>query len=811
MRYKCAWVVGVAVFVVAGALAFVGCENRHAGYPGTDYQSSDPRPVMSERAIGFDPALEPGIAGNNVPRGHSPVGTGHNSLGLTDSLAEGDFYRYSREGLNGFDSEKEELWIIPRGTRAASASAPSSPSPWLFRKQWTALTLDNEAEIVPPSLRRVVLPRTGCLVTTIDDDYVPMPLEHTEVRGSIVANIAAVDVEQRFRNPYSSKIEAVYVFPLPDDAAVSGFVMTIGDRRIRGIIREREEAARIYANARAAGRTASLLTQERPNIFTQSVANIEPGRAVDVNITYFHTLAYRDGWYEFVFPMVVGPRYNPAGTADGVGAVGHTTADASGTGAEVRYLAPNERSGHDISLTLDIDAGVEIDEIACPSHRVDIDRGLRRTRNTRSRASVSIARGDTIPNKDFVLRYRVAGSEVRSALLAQADTGAQGASGGYFTLMLVPPREMTRLARVPMELVFVLDCSGSMSGGPLDQAKAAVCEALDMMDERDAFQIIRFSESASAMGASSLPATAENVRRGKRYVGSLADGGGTEMIEGVRAALNTRPDPERLRFVVFLTDGFIGNEADILGEVHRLIGNSRVFSFGVGSSPNRFLLDRMAKIGRGSVAYLGLHDDGGEVMRRFFTAARHPALTDISIDWGAMAACEVFPGTGPVAVGDVERVGRFDVGSVVADLFVGRPVVLSGRFEGMVSSLPESVRVRARIGGSERVIDVPVSRVSDALAASVMQKIWARQKILAMNEWSILPGWAHLAQDVRDVALRYGLMSAYTAFVAVDSATATAGRFGTSVNVGVPVPEGVRYDTTVEPTPRGEMGVWRRE
>ncbi len=821
MRYQYAWVVGVAFFVVAGALAFVGCESRqHGGHA-----------VSTPAGIGYDPALEPGIAANapsaigGVPRGYSPVGAGQNTLGLTDSLDKREWYFRSSgkwsdtvdPSVQADESENEELWIIPRDATATSAPSPSSPRPLARRSASTGLSLDNEQEMVPPPLHRVVLPRTGCLVTTIDDEYVPMPLEHTDVCGSIVANIAAVDVTQRFSNPYASKIEAVYVFPLPDDAAVSGFVMTIGSRHIRGIIREREDAERLYAKARAAGRTASLLTQERPNIFTQSVANIEPGRGIDVDITYFHTLAYRDGWYEFVFPMVVGPRYNPPGTTDGVGAAErHTGArNAGGQETEVQYLAPRERSGHDIALSIDIDAGVPIDEIVCASHRVEIERDRRRTRDAQSRARVSIARGDTLPNKDFVLRYRVAGDDVRSAIIAQAEPsrGERGGrtSGGYFTMTLVPPRELARQPRTPMELIFVLDCSGSMSGQPLTQAKAAVREALGMMTPDDTFQIIRFSESASAMGTAPIRATAANVRRGVRYVDSLSDGGGTEMIEGIRAALSFPNDGERLRFVVFLTDGFIGNEPDILAEVHRLIGRSRVFSFGVGSSPNRFLLDRMAKMGRGSVAYLGPNDDGGEVMRDFFTAASHPALTDIEIDWSAMAASDVFPGTGPVGVGETPGVACFGRPSDVPDLFVGRPVVLSGRFEGPVSALPRSVRVRARVGGSERVIDVPISTADSDLAASAMQKVWARQKILAMDEWSILPGWAHLADGVQSVALRYGLMSSYTAFIAVDSAASTEGASGTTVKVAVPTPDGTRYDTTVEPAHHEELGVWRDE
>lgn len=847
MRNASVWVVGVVLFVVTAAAFFVvGCSNHYESVgtnPPGNY-ISELAPVTSDAAVGFDPEVEePRLAANErtvvVPRGMSPVGTEHNSLGLTNSIAdatvtgfggyEGDYADPILNQPGDIPLPNEELWVIARGGGEAEAkpsAAPPPPPPPASsmpsrRSRWSDAAEGGRkrADDLPPPRTSLILPRTGCLATVVDDAYVPMPLEHTDVRGSIVANIAAIDVTQKFSNPYAGKIEAVYVFPLPDDAAVSGFVMTIGERRIRGIIREREEAERIYTQARARGHAASLLTQERPNIFTQRVANIEPGRTIDVEMTYFHTLAYRDGWFEFAFPMVVGPRYNPGHTTDGVGAVGRGNAGASGQETEVQYLAPGERSGHDIALAIDINAGVAIDEIECTSHRVDI---VRRNRGDNPGARVAIAKNDTIPNKDFVLRFRVAGDEVRSSLIAQAaprmiseDYGEHtSAIGGYFTMMLVPPREMTRLARVPMELVFVLDCSGSMSGEPLEQSKAAVREALDMMGPDDAFQIIRFSESASAMGSEPLAATRENIRHGKRYVDSLNSEGGTEMIQGIRAALNFAHDPRRLRFVVFLTDGFIGNETDILAEVHRLIGPSRVFSFGVGSSPNRYLLDRMAKMGRGSVAYLGLKDDGAKVMRSFFNAASHPALTDVRIEWGAMQAHEVFPGTPPEALVEDSAAWRRpgNVSSDLPDLFARRPVIISGRFDGQISALPSSVRVRARVEGSERVIDVPVRRADDELAATAMQKVWARQKILAMNEWAVLPAFSRLSDGVRDVALRHGLMSAFTAFVAVDSASVTAGTTGTTVNVAVPVPEGVKYDTTVSPTQQGgEMGVWRQE
>ncbi|MBN2315075.1 MAG: VWA domain-containing protein, partial [Sedimentisphaerales bacterium] len=412
-----------------------------------------------------------------------------------------------------------------------------------------------------------------------EEKEIPLPLKHTDVKGQISGYIATVNVTQKFHNPYDEKIEAVYVFPLPQNAAINEFIMTIGERRIRGIIRERKEAEKIYQQARRQGHVASLLTQERPNIFTQKVANIEPGKAIDVDIKYFNTLAYVDGWYEFVFPMVVGPRFNPPGTTDGVGAVAREKAGISGQKTEVQYLKPGERSGHDISLAVDIDAGVAIEKVVCSSHVIT------NSTATPEKRTIKLSRLDSIPNKDFVLRFKVAGKNVKTALVTHRDKRV-----GFFTLMLYPPDNLSQLKRAPMEMIFVLDCSGSMNGKPIAKAKQAITRALKQLQPNDTFQVIRFSNNASQLGPDPVPATRDNIHKAIAYVEDLHGGGGTMMIEGIKAALDFAHDPKRFRLVSFMTDGYIGNEAEILAAVHERLGASRIFSFGVGTSVNRYLL-----------------------------------------------------------------------------------------------------------------------------------------------------------------------------------------------------------------------------
>ena len=418
---------------------------------------------------------------------------------------------------------------------------------------------------------------SGAMVANMspDDDLdgaeeIPLPLQHTAVDAAIAGHVGTVRVKQQFANPFDTKIEAVYVFPLPEKAAVTEFLMVIGDRTIRGILREKEEAEAIYRAARDQGYQASLLVQHRPNVFEQKVANIEPGKAIDVDITYFHTLAYKDGWYSFVFPTVVGPRFNPPGHPDPVHALprGGRTETPGGTALE--YLAPAERSGHDLGITVRIDAGVRIEELKS-THEITVERDGPAT------ATVQLANRTTIPNRDFVLDFRIAGETVKSNLMTYTD---QETGQGYFSLMMIPPIDTAQVSRRPMEMVFVIDCSGSMEGRPLAQAKQAIATALGLLNPEDTFQIIRFSEDASQFGREPVPATEENLAAARRYLANLNSQGGTMMVEGIKAALDFPHNPSRYRFVSFMTDGYIGNEAEILAEVHRRIGNARIFSFG---------------------------------------------------------------------------------------------------------------------------------------------------------------------------------------------------------------------------------------
>ena len=595
--------------------------------------------------------------------------------------------------------------------------------------------------------------------------YVPLPLKHTDVNAVIEGYVGTVQVKQAYQNPYDTKIEAVYLFPLPERAAISEFLMVIGDRKIRGILRDREEAEALYLQARAQGYRASLLVQHRPNIFEQKVANIEPGKSIDIDITYFHTLEYTDGWYSFVFPTVVGPRYNPPGSSDPIVAVPRGSGTSAGpqpeNGVAIEYLKPTERSGHDISIDVEIRAGLAIEEFKS-THEI-------LTEEDEASVSVRLASQEVIPNRDFVLDFRVVGETMKSSLLTHQSPSGQG----YFTLMLVPPLDGQPSERRAMEMVFVIDCSGSMSGRPLEQAKQAVNAALDKLGEGDSFQIIRFSEGASHFGPAPISATRENLAKARRYLAGLSGSGGTQMIEGIKAALEFPHDPSRLRVVSFMTDGYIGNEAEILAAVNARIDASRIFSFGVGSSVNRYLLNRMAQAGRGVAAYIGLNDSSEEVMDSFFDRISRPVLSDISIDWGEMRVTDAYP-------------------SALPDLFSGRPLVVTGKYSGPASE----VRVWGARDG-ERAVFMSSTPIQ---SGATLAKLWARLRIAELVDLQNYTGdhGGELAQAIRKTALEYQLVSSYTAFVAVDSSAKTRGDHGISVSQAVPVPDGVKYETTTK-------------
>lgn len=592
----------------------------------------------------------------------------------------------------------------------------------------------------------------GLYVQLPDGQPLAFPLKHTEVSAEIAGNVSRVEVIQSFENPFTQALEAIYVFPLPDEAAVDEMEIHIGDRTIKGSIKKREEAQAIYQQAKQQGQTAGLLEQERDNIFTQSLANIRPGEQIQVLIRYSDRLKFEGGNYEFVFPMVVGPRYIPGNAIDGSGDTDRVP-DAS------RITPPIMRSLHDINITIHLDAGVPVSQVRSPSHSLEINR-------IGQQFQVKLGGEDTIPNKDFILRYQVSSQETQSTVLTQTDE-----RGGHFAIYLIPAIKYHSDEIVPKDVVFLVDTSGSQGGPPLQKCQEMMRHLIQGLNPGDTFSILDFSSSVRRLSETPLPNTPQNRASALAYINNLRACGGTEMLSGIRAAINV-PTPEgRLRSVVLLSDGYIGNENQIFAEVQaNLKRGNRLHSFGAGSSVNRFLLNRIAEIGRG-ISKIIRHDEPAEtVAKDFCRHINNPVLVNIEMTWeGKGDAPLIYP-------------------SVAPDLFAEQPLVLFGRKSDAEAG---KLLIQGTCAGGKRYEKAFHLKFTETGNPAVAQ-LWGRAKIKDRMNQMVQGETKSRVAEVTDTALAYHLLSQYTAFVAVsDDMRVEPNSQSMSVQVPVEMPEAV--------------------
>jgi len=597
------------------------------------------------------------------------------------------------------------------------------------------------------------------------------PLSHTDVNAEISGFIARVTVRQQFQNPMKEKIEAVYIFPLPSRSAVDNMVMKIGSRTIRGDIKKREEARKIYEDAKKQGHVASLLEQERPNIFTQSVANIMPGENIDIEISYVEYLNYQDGLYEFVFPMVVGPRYipgKPSGQTQGTGWAEDTNRVPDASRITPQVTPKGTRAGHDISVKVTVDAGVPIGKIRSVLHKVTTDHQERS-----SHAVVTLDQADSIPNKDFILQYETAGSDLQDAMLYHTKKG----EGGFFSLILQPPLKPKASQITPKEMIFVIDTSGSQMGWPVEKAKETMKYCIENMNDGDTFNLMAFSNNVIKLFDSPMPNTKENREKALDFLAHRLGSGGTEMLPAMLAALTPAENPKQLRIVTFMTDGYVGNDMEIIDAVKKNIGNARLFSFGVGNSVNRYLLDKMAEMGRGEAEYVTLNRHGDEVAEAFQRKIGTPLLTDISIDWANLPVKDVFPKSHP-------------------DLFSGKPLIITGRYSGEAKG---AVTIKGKVAGAPYSRKIEVNFPQNEPKHDVLASLWARTKIEDLMDRDLTgiqsgnPD-SSIKSAITDLGLAFRLMTQYTSFVAVEEKIVTEGGVPRTVAVPVEMPDGVSYE-----------------
>jgi Ca-activated chloride channel family protein len=598
-----------------------------------------------------------------------------------------------------------------------------------------------------------------------------VPLKHTAIKTEISGFVARTEVTQEFENALPDAVEAVYVFPLPHSSAVDGMTMTVGEREIHAVIKERDEARKIYEQARNTGHTAALLEQERPNIFTQSVTNIPPSGKVQIKLTVIELLKYEAGVYEFAFPLVVGPRYIP-GAPNSVG--DHGTMPNTDQVPDASRISPpvagvhtgDEHAGHNVSMEVNLAAGVPVGDVESTSHKIFADR------TGPDSYHIKLADGDVLPDKDFILKYQVSGTGVNDAVLAHSDK-----SGGYFTLILQPPNRPVEKTLVPRQLIFVVDTSGSMWGFPLDMTKKTIQRALDNLRKDETFNLITFSGDTRILFPEPVPATPENIAAAKKVLAGAYGSGGTEMMKAIRTALGDDAGKDKpmeadpIRVVCFMTDGYVGNDADIIAEIKKHT-DARVFSFGIGTSVNRFLLTKMAEEGHGDVEFVTAPEEAQAAADRFYERVHSPVLTNISIDWNGLPVSDVYP-------------------KDVRDLFSAKPIIITGRYAGNPSG-KITIKGYQGTGDYSRTIPVDFSSANESNAA--LEKIWARHKVedLMSQDWNgIQSGNSKYKADIIKVGLEHSLATQYTSFVAVEERTVVSDGKPVKVEVPVELPQGV--------------------
>lgn len=595
---------------------------------------------------------------------------------------------------------------------------------------------ENQPSSVVEAIQPETVKQGRLLFNAGEGSYREAPRLQTNVDIMVSGLIARVTVKQRFENPTNVWQEGIYVFPLPENAAVDHLKMQVADKMIEGEIKPREEANEIYQQAKQAGQKASLLEQQRPNIFTTSVANIGPNDSITVQIEYQHTVRYSDAKFSLRFPMVVSPRYTLPPIIE------ETPAQPNAAGfvntMEVQHISPPIASPtqspiNPITLRVELNSGMPLAKIHCLYHACQ--------KTAREDGHIVIELGDgNYADRDFVLEWQPeTGQHPKAALFTEEKPGQH-----YFMLMILPSAvQSADTQRLPREGIFVIDTSGSMKGHSIAQAKAALSYALKRLRSGDRFNVIQFNDSASSLFSAAEPVNENTIATALRYVANLKAGGGTEMAEALAIALNGESQPGIVRQVVFLTDGSVTNESQLFEIIHHRLGDSRLFTVGIGSAPNSFFMHKAAQFGRGTFTYIGKTSEVGAQMNELFSKLETPIMTQLKIHWPDGVTAEMWPRRLP-------------------DIYQGEPLVIKARLDRAEGE----VIVTGQLAGSQWR-----SRMNLKIAAndSGVGVLWARAKIAALME-SLYEGAApdEVKKSVIEVALAHHLVSNYTSLVAVD-------------------------------------------
>ena len=609
-----------------------------------------------------------------------------------------------------------------------------------------------------------------------------LPLKDTRVDVHVSGVVASVVVRQTYENEGSLPINARYVFPASTRAAVSGMRMRIGARVVEAEIREKERARREFEQAKREGKAAALLEEHRPNVFEMGVANILPGEQIEVELRYTELIVPTDGLYEFVYPTVVGPRYTGGGDRDGpidgapAGEVTRTAGDVLSTAgvatsavppthddgwAALPNAAPEEGAPSGFDIRAAIAAGMRIRELEVPSHRVESEwsgRGAVRVELDES----EWGKGD----RDFILRYRLADDRVTSGLILQ-----EGKDENFFALLVQPPRRVTPRHVPPREFVFVLDVSGSMRGFPLETAKELLHDLVSDLGQHDAFNVLLFAGASQLLSERSIAATPENIERAKEFIDNPRGGGGTELGRAMRRAMELPRSAVGARTVVLITDGYITHEEDVFRLIRSSLDETSVFSFGIGKSVNRFLVEGVARAGLGEPFVVTGPEAAAETADRFRDYVSSPVLTDVRLSLGGFEAYDVEP-------------------AVIPAVFADRPLVIQGKWRGEATGRVEISGVTGH-GEYAHAFDVAELDRSDSDA---LAQLWARTRVRNLLDQALSGPNDTNRSKIVSLGLRYHLLTPYTSFVAVDKVVRTDER-GREVTQPAPPPPGPDRDS----------------
>lgn len=564
------------------------------------------------------------------------------------------------------------------------------------------------------------------LVVSEDTTVDCFPLKETDVTTNISGTIAETYVTQTYTNEGDKPINASYVFPASTKVTVHGMTMQIGNNIVTAQIKEKEEAKQEFEEAKSEGKSASLLEQKRSNVFTMDVANIMPGDTVNIKLHYTELISPTEGTYQFVFPTVAGPRYaEPSEAAD---------QDANGW-VETPYFESGTTITSKYNITVNLSTGVPITNLNSKSHDVSI------AWNNNSSAKITLANpADYAGNRDFILDYKLTGNQVESGLVL-----AEGESENFFMLTIQPPERYVPEDIPPREYIFVLDVSGSMNGYPLDTAKTLIRDLVSNLKETDKFNLVLFSGASEQLSPNSMTATKENIKQAIDLIDKQEGYGGTSLSPALENAINIPADKNVARSIVVITDGYISGEQNVFDLISQNLGTTSFFSFGIGSSVNRYLIDGIAYAGAGESFVVTDSEDAGETAERFRTYIQSPILTDIKVSYDGFDVYDVEPAALPT-------------------LFAQKPIVLFGKYRGEAGG---TITITGKTGSNDYSQEINISDIKALTDNDAISYLWARTRVERLMDYGYSKDNPDVKDEVTQLGLTYSMMTPYTSFIAV--------------------------------------------